>query len=146
MSATPADVLTRFQQTFSELGPGKDMRLSELYAEDIVFEDPAHRIEGRDALANYFDRLNAGLRSGSFEFTRTTVGERSAALCWRMDMKLKLPKKRISVDGVSVIDFSELEGTITHQRDYFDLGQLLYEQMPILGFIVRAVRKKFAAN
>ena len=52
----------------------------------------------------------------------------------------------ISACTVSSDSCDDLEGTITHQRDYFDLGQLLYEQMPILGFIVRAVRKKFAAN
>lgn len=137
------ELIERFKSAFNELHPGVEMGLRQIYAPSIIFEDPAHRVEGLDALEAYFENLNAGLVTGRFEFAPATVTPGSAFLPWRMTLNLRRPKLLIEVDGISHLIFDQ--GQITHQRDYFDLGQLLYERIPILGAVVRAIRRRFAS-
>lgn len=136
-------LIERFQQAFSDLHPGADMGLSKIYAPEIVFDDPAHHVEGLDSLKLYFEQLDAGLLSGRFEFDAALATELGAALPWRMVLALRCPKLVIEVDGISHLSFGH--GLVTRQRDYFELGQLLYEQVPILGAVVRSIRRWFAA-
>jgi len=156
------DLVGRFQATFSRLGPGVDMRLGEIYAESIVFADPAHEIQGLEALSAYFDRLNSGLREGRFHFGLPVVGPLAATLPWTMALHLRRPAIRVEVAGISHLEFSggEFSGSepgasepghevaglrVQRQRDYFDLGALLYEQVPVLGSLIRAIKRRFAA-
>jgi limonene-1,2-epoxide hydrolase len=46
------------------------------------------------------------------------------------------------VTGVSEIKFDE---RITYHRDYFDVGSMFYEQVPILKTIIQALKKRLVA-
>ena len=142
----PEIVLDRFQSTFRELGRGVDMQLGALYAPSIVFEDPAHRIEGIDALRAYFDRLNAGLVVGRFAFGEATLGADRVAVPWTMSLELRRPHLELEVDGLSELVVDVATERVQRQRDYFDLGQLLYEPVPVLGSLVRLIKRRFAAG
>jgi len=65
----------------------------------------------------------------------------SAYLSWKMDYAH--PKlggnKNISVDGVTHLKF---DGKVTYHRDYADMGQMLYENIPLLGSAIRLIKKK----
>ena len=50
--------------------------------------------------------------------------------------------KEITVTGVSEIKFDE---RITYHRDYFDVGSMFYEQVPILKTIIQALKKRLVA-
>ena len=58
-------------------------------------------------------------------------------------MLLQHPKlnsgKIFSVPGVSIIRY---EDKIYSHRDYFDLGAMLYEQLPLLGGLIRMIKRK----
>jgi len=47
----------------------------------------------------------------------------------------------IVVPGVSVIHFGE---KVTAQRDYFDVGAMLYERLPLIGWLLRWVKRMVA--
>ena len=47
--------------------------------------------------------------------------------------------KDIVVDGATDLMFEE---KIIYHRDYIDMGQMLYEQIPVLGSIIRYIKKK----
>ncbi|HGP4674712.1 TPA: nuclear transport factor 2 family protein, partial [Vibrio cholerae O1] len=34
------------------------------------------------------------------------------------------------------------EGKVTYHRDYFDMGEMLYEQLPVLGQVIRAIKRR----
>ena len=40
--------------------------------------------------------------------------------------------------GISRLTIAE--GRVLHHRDYFDAGELLYENLPLLGSAIRLVR------
>jgi limonene-1,2-epoxide hydrolase len=116
-------------------------KLLEVYAPDVLFVDPFHRIEGREALCTYLHNLYQGVNSCRFDFKEQWVREGSAVLTWTMF--LSHPKlrsgKMIQVEGASVIEFNE---RISQHRDYFDAGQMLYENIPLLGKLVRIIKER----
>jgi hypothetical protein len=131
-------VITLFKSVFARLTPDSDMPLADLYSADVVFEDPLHRIEGLDALAAYFARLNAKVESAEFVFGAQVVGEAEAAVTWVMTIRTRRPRQTIVVPGVSVLRFGD---RITSQRDYFDVGAMLYERLPLFGWVLRRIKR-----
>lgn len=61
-----------------------------------------------------------------------------------MNLKLKRPKKSVNATGISVLTIKEEK--IIEQRDFFDAGELFYENIPILGSIIRFIKKKITAD
>jgi hypothetical protein len=65
----------------------------------------------------------------------------SAMLSWVMHMRharLK-PNETLALPGASVIRFRE---RVHYHRDYFDAGALIYERLPVVGGLVRAIRAR----
>lgn len=71
----PEHPVRLFQELFTELHLDQKMALARVYATDIVFEDPLHRVEGLAQLQRYFARLNANLTSCRFEFAQGLVDQ-----------------------------------------------------------------------
>ncbi|HDY7901818.1 TPA: nuclear transport factor 2 family protein, partial [Vibrio vulnificus] len=46
----------------------------------------------------------------------------------------------VEVKGVSHLKFEA--GKVIYHRDYFDLGEMLYENLPLLGGIIRAIKQR----
>ncbi len=116
--------------------------LEELYHPDIVFEDAAHRLEGRAALYEYFQSLYTNVTRCDFVIhEQQQVGE-TGFLTWTME--LLHPKLQngapIMVNGATHLKFSD--GKVIYHRDYFDLGEMLYENLPLLGAVIRTVKQR----
>ena len=50
----------------------------------------------------------------------------------------------VSVIGISHLTFDEKTDLVIYHRDYFDMGAFIYEQVPVLGSIVRMIKRKLA--
>jgi hypothetical protein len=46
----------------------------------------------------------------------------------------------LELPGCSVVDTEN--DLITHQRDYYDAGEMIYEHLPLLGWAVRGVKRR----
>ncbi|CAM2974485.1 nuclear transport factor 2 family protein [Vibrio mytili] len=116
--------------------------LNDVYHPDVVFEDAAHRLEGLPELSDYFQSLYANVISCDFDIhDHQQVGD-VGFLTWTMFLQHpKLQKgSPIAVNGVSHLKFSQ--GQVIYHRDYFDLGEMLYEHLPVLGSIVKTIKKR----
>lgn len=138
MSALPP-LIEKFQTQFKRMEPNMVLNLDDLYDPNVRFEDPLHKVEGRAALLEYFNKLNSQLEYADFEFGVPVCSENAAAVPWVMTMALKKPKQVISIPGISHLTFAE---RILTQRDYFDVGASLYEKLPIMGPLLRWIKKK----
>lgn len=134
-------IVDRFRETFQRLGADSLELLDELYGAEIVFEDPLHTVRGLDALRNYFATLYEGVVSCRFDFHEELVVDGRASLTWTMHLEhRRFHKGRIiEVAGASFIHFGD---KVEFHRDYFDVGQLVYERVPLLGGLVRAVKRR----
>jgi hypothetical protein len=136
----PEHPVRLFRELFTELRPNQEMALERVYAADIVFEDPVHRVEGLAQLQRYFARLNANVSSCRFAFAEGLVGPGRAMLPWTLHLSLRQrPRRLITVPGASWLHF---ERKVHYQRDYFDAGALIYEQIPGLGLLIRWLKAK----
>lgn len=139
----PNQVIAAFQALYHALGPGHVERdaLAAVYREDVVFEDPFHHIEGLTNLHDYFDSLYQNVHSIQFEFHQHWLNSDDAMQTWTMHLcHPRLNRgKSVAVEGCSLLRFDD---RITYHRDYFDGGQLLYENVPILGSVIRKLKQQ----
>jgi len=133
-------VLVKFERYFADLTQTVPDMLGEFYSDEIVFTDPIHHIKGIEALKTYFEKLNSNLLAGEINFYDKLVQEKTAYLSWDMLLSLKKPRKNIHVSGVTRLSFEE---KIVFQRDYYDLGALIYEHIPFMGLVIRMLKKRF---
>jgi len=119
--------------------------LKNIYHQDITFIDPIHKVQGYDNLVNYFEGLYENLSTCEFIIEQVIVQDSHAALYWKMSYQhAKLNKGKT----VTVLGTSHIEGKgdkVYYHRDYLDLGVMLYEQLPIIGRLIRWIKKR-AAN
>lgn len=119
-------------------------RLEEVYAESIVFRDPIHSIRGLPALRDYLAAMYENITECQFEYLDELVGEHSAYIKWNMHFRHpKFKNKPITVRGVSQIQFDQ---RITYHEDIYDLGELLYEHVPVLGGATRWIKGRLTHN
>lgn len=132
----------RVKDAYKLLGTDDLNALESLYTEDIHFEDPAHALQGRNALMAYFKSLFRNLDSCSFKFHQTIARDTDIFMSWTMF--ISHPKlnsgETIRVEGGSHL--KTRNGRIFYHRDYFDMGVMLYENLPVLGLVVRKLKEK----
>ncbi|MDL0429564.1 nuclear transport factor 2 family protein [Marinobacter sp. TBZ242] len=134
------ETLGRFRQLFNNLSAGNMTELGSVYSDNVAFTDPFSSVEGIDELTDYFTSAYANVISCSFEFGEAVINGGNVCIPWIMHLRHKRIRrgKVVSVDGISQIVIRR--GRVVSHRDYFDAGQLLYENLPILGGIVRWIR------
>jgi hypothetical protein len=138
--------MKNFLTTYQELNADNLHRLDEIYSEKIHFIDPAHEIHGLERLRSYFAGLYREVQSISFQFNHPVNVDNEAYLQWLMS--LQHPKLQgghtISIPGASYLRFTD-NGKVDHHRDYFDLGAMLYEQLPLLGTVIRTLKRRLSS-
>ena len=136
-----ADIVDRYKDAANRLTKDTMDLLPGVYADTIWFIDPLHEVRGLINLRAYYERLYANISFVAFDFHDTIVQDSMASLTWTMRMRHARfrPKEVVEVPGVSVIRFGE---RITYQRDYLDVGEMVYERVPVLGRAIRAIKSR----
>lgn len=132
------DQLRQFYENFSNYS---SERLKQLYHEDVTFVDPLHALQGVEALDKYFRAGMANVTECRFEFDHAVIDQQRAVLPWTMKYRHHALKagELLALPGISIVEFDRQ--IITH-RDYYDLGAMVYEHIPLLGSAVRAIKHK----
>jgi len=139
-----SDFLHRFARTFSELNAGNLHRLNELYSEDILFRDPLHEMRGLSRVRSYMEELYANVSDLRFDFySFDQIREGEGYLRWTMSYRHPRLKKGelIRVEGCSYLLWN---GKVHQHRDFFDAGALLYENLPLMGSVIRWLKGRLA--
>lgn len=135
--------LQKFIAVYTDLTKDNLPSLNEIYADDVVFKDPAHEVKGLDNLLTYFFCLYENINEVNYTFINTVLSNETAYIEWRMTFSH--PKiaggKKISVPGASRLTFDD-EGKVSYHRDYFDLGVMVYENIPMLGRLVKHIKRR----
>jgi ketosteroid isomerase-like protein len=134
--------LTKLKQYYEAFDQASLKNLEHIYASDVVFVDPLHKINGVEALKKYFSGICSNLTYCQFTFTDEIVDETSACLKWQMEYSHASLKNnaRLSLAGVSIVHF--IDSKITSQEDFYDMGAMTYEHIPLLGSVIRVVKTR----
>jgi len=128
---------------FNQLRADNTEILNDFYSEDIKFFDPVGKIETLSQMKAYYKSMYSGVESIRFEFKNIAHSKSIYFFSW--DMFLKTPKlnsgDEFVVTGVSEIHFNE-ESLAFFHRDYFDLGEMVYERLPGVGWVIKKVKNR----
>ncbi len=132
-------------EIYQQLSKSNLHTLEPVYHKEVVFEDAAHRLEGWAELQRYFDSLYSNVNRCEFDIKEQQQVNDNGFLTWTMTLEHpKLQKgKTICVNGVSHLKFKD--GQVIYHRDYFDLGEMLYENLPLLGSVIKAIKQRLGS-
>jgi len=120
--------------------------LADVYSDDIQFKDPLHAINGLPALTQYYEGMLGDLLECRFEFHHSieSAERGEAILFWTMHYRHKklAGGKPLRLNGNSHLLYKD---KVYYHRDYFDAGAMLYEHIPLLGFLIRKVKQRIGA-
>ncbi|MEL6964538.1 MAG: nuclear transport factor 2 family protein [Pseudomonadota bacterium] len=138
------DVIDRFEHFYQGLATGSLDQLADVYDEQVVFIDPVAEHGGLAALNRYFRSLMSRCQSCSFDVTTHRQDSSLAFVSWimRFEHAQLRQGKLICVHGMSQITIAD--DRIVQQRDYYDMGAMVYENVPLLGFVVTGLRRRMA--
>ena len=134
--------LVNFTENYSQLSTNNLQLLENIYHKDVIFIDPLHHVKGLKNLQLYFYSLYENLVSCDFTIEHVFEKDNEAAVYWQMSYRhTKLNSgKIVSVQGHSHIKGEN--GRVNYHRDYLDAGAMLYEHIPLLGRIIKWVKKE----
>lgn len=134
--------VAKFVENYNKLSKHELDRLNDMYHWNVRFQDPIHDIEGLDALRGYFSSLYQNLVHINFVVEHYFELEEFVFLYWTMNFRHQKLNgcKDILVSGHSHLVFKGEK--VSYHRDYLDLGEMLYEHIPALGWAVKAIKKK----
>ena len=135
-------VYERFKFFYQDYGDNSLNLLQSIYSSNVNFKDPNHEIQGLNELTQYFDKGRQNLIQCRFDFLNEMLAENEAYITWDMTFQHKRIQKgkSVTVRGMSHIEFDDQR--ITLHEDVFDLGAMIYENIPVAGKLVRAIKSK----
>lgn len=145
------DVIERFCKIYTDICQISPTELESIYANDILFIDPITTHRGIDEVKDYFANLLTQAQSCQFDianiFTCSYNSSQSQSnvshvVNWTMTLVLKNNAKVITLDGTTQLGVNN--DRIIYHKDYYDLGEMVYEHVPILGFIIKKIKGKLA--
>ena len=139
---------TRFTQFYADLANVDIDELDNVYHEQILFKDPIASHSGIESVKAYFAHLLDSTSSCKFDihhFFENASGDSpyDFTVEWTMHLTLNNQSSSISVNGVSLLTLKD--DRVVYHRDYYDMGEMVYEHGPILGFVIKKIKGKLAS-
>lgn len=140
MADADADAVQRFRSFYDTFSQDWLGRLGEIYAPDFDFADPFHAVRGDlDRLRGYFARI-LELPQTRFTTLDAATGSDGSYVRWRWDYTLRAGWASHSLEGMTHLRFRD--GRVAYHRDVFDAAGGVYEHLPVVGRLVRTVRRR----
>lgn len=132
------------RQVFNELRANNTEILDGFYTADVVFEDPLGQVNGLNSMKEYYQAMYKNVQDIRFEFKDDAVNGDRHLSTWVMYLRAQGLNggEEVAVHGVSELEFQSESSLVIYHRDYFDMGEFLYQHIPILGSVIKLVRKQ----
>lgn len=138
------DALQRIVVMFESFAPQDLERLGDYYGEDASFKDPFHEVRGLDAIRAVYARMFESMDQPRFTVTQRFANGAHAVLLWEFRFALKRFAGVHVMRGASHL-LLDAQGRIAMHRDYWDAAEELYEKLPVLGGLMRWLKRRAAA-
>lgn len=131
---------------FHGLSPQSVARFPEFYSADAYFKDPFNEVRGVAAVQQIFTHMFEQVGEPRFVVGEKVVDDGGAMLIWTFTFRVtRWGKGEIQViRGVSHLKF-DASGKVNYHRDYWDAAEELYMKLPVLGMLMRGLRRALAA-
>ncbi|UXH76359.1 nuclear transport factor 2 family protein [Roseateles amylovorans] len=137
------DRLTRAIRVYEQLSPTTLDALESLFAPDAHFIDPFNDVIGRATIRKIFEHMYATLDQPRFDVLEGAIQGCNGFLLWDLHFRSRGQTHRIH--GMSRLVFDD-QGRITLHHDHWDPARQLYEGVPVLGALMRMIRRRLSAT
>ena len=133
----------RIVELFENLSPQRLPELAALYTDSARFKDPFNEVFGTAAINHIFAHMFENLAEPRFVVQQRLVDGAQVFLVWEMHFRFK----RFDTTSAQVIRggshlLLSADGRIQDHRDYWDAAEELYEKLPLLGSLMRYLKKR----
>lgn len=142
MTVDIQEALQRYARRFEMLDADAVAELHEVMSERIRFSDPFNDVQGIDTVKRLFDDMFEHLEDARFTVTHAAVDSMTTdtgMLSWELNARFR--GKPYRVVGMSEVTIDS-DGRISRHIDHWDAGQQFYEHLPIVGWLLREIRKR----
>jgi hypothetical protein len=141
MSADLAAALAAYARFWETLTPARLDRLADLVAPDVHFKDPFNDVRGAARMIACL-RMMYDHGTPRFEILDRSLGATAGYLLWRYINDPGNGRPPTAIDGMSEVRF-RADGRVAEHLDHWDSGEQLYERVPVLGTLIRLVKRRF---
>ena len=135
--ASGADGYCRFLES---LTPENLHDIDQHVSADVHFRDPFNDVHGIEKMRAVFDDMFENISNIEFVIEDRMDQGQVTIITWTLSGVLM--KKPWSVPGASRLTFNDA-GMLTQHIDFWDAASGLYEHLPFIGWLPRALRRKF---
>lgn len=137
--------LNRLVEYWQTLTPTTVDDIGYVYADDAFFRDPFNEVTGLEKIRHIFADMFVRLDAPAFNITETIEEPHGALLIWDFTFRIKSLKPGLTrrIQGTSHIRFAA-DGRVQYHRDYWDAAGEFYEQLPLVGSLMRFLKKRAA--
>lgn len=128
---------------FENLSPASLDRLEAIYTPQAWFKDPFNEVRGLPAVRRIFSHMYEALEQPRFVVTDCVSQGDQCFLTWNFEFRFRNFDRATlqTVRGGSHLKFTA-DGLIDYHRDYWDAAEELYEKLPVLGRLMRWLKKR----
>lgn len=117
-------------------------QLATIYSEEARFKDPFNEVRGLDAIAAIFEHMFEQVHAPRFVVVNRVQEGAQAFLVWEFRYRMKrFSQEQQCIRGASHIVF-DAHGAVFVHRDYWDAAEELYEKLPLLGALMRWLKRR----
>ena len=139
---TPDLALARLVHFFENISPDSvRTALGTIYGPQARFKDPFNDATGHAGIAAIFAHMFEQVDGPHFVVTGTVLQGAQAFLTWDFLFTMKrFSRTPQCIKGATHIVFGP-DGAVTLHRDYWDAAEELYEKLPVLGALMRWLKR-----
>ncbi len=133
--------LQRLADWFETLSPESLSTIDQLYTHTAYFKDPFNEVRDIRRIEHIFSDMFAQFQQPRFVIQERVCDESNgqALLTWHFLFQWR--GKAWCIVGSSHLRFNA-DGMVEYHRDYWDASEELYEKLPVIGFVLKALKKR----
>ena len=143
MAADCSGAVEKLVQFFEDLSPQSVQELALFYSPDARFKDPFNDVTGLPAIRHIFEHMFEALDAPRFVVTGRIVQGQQCFLTWEFHFafrRFRQDQPQVILGGSHLVFSSQ--GYVTLHRDYWDAAEELYEKLPLVGRLMRWLKRQ----
>ena len=143
---TPEAALQRVVHFFEHLQPSDVAQIAQLYTADAQFKDPFNEVQGIAAIEHIFRHMFEALDAPRFVITQQVHTGAQCFVTWDFFFSMPRMDKGVTqiIRGATHFVLREEADVwrVAVHRDYWDAAEELYEKLPVVGGLMRWLKKR----
>ncbi|MBV8635862.1 MAG: nuclear transport factor 2 family protein [Burkholderiaceae bacterium] len=134
--------LTRVVEFYESMTPQSLESIESIYSANAAFKDPFNDVQGTEAITAIFKHMYTQVESPRFQVRSRMADGNEAFLSWHF--LFRMHGKEQCIEGATHLRFDST-GLIVEHRDHWDAAEELYEKLPVLGILMRWLKRRLAS-